>query len=516
MNGAELIFKTAAACGINICFANPGTTEIPLVAALDTIKSVKPVLGLFEGVCTGAADGYGRVTSTPAMTLLHLGPGLANGVANLHNARRAGTPVVNIIGEHTTWHRQNDPPLAMGIEDLAGTISGWQKTVGSTDSISRDMTDAVGAALSGRIATLIVPNDLQQADVSDRALPTLGPIFDAVDRAAVDEAAHALKNGRARALILGGRGCREDGLLAAARVKEATGCDLLSEGFPPYVERGAGLPQVDRIPYFPEAALSLLSKYEAVVLAGAHEPVTFFGYPGLPGRLLTEKQEKAVLCREGQDTIAALQLLAEILGAPRVSAMSKDAFAAFHRPDLPTGLLTPEKACSVIAALQPENAIIVDEGVTSSFAYWDLSFGAPRHAFMSVAGGAIGYGMPCAIGAALAAPGRKVINVQADGSALYTVQALWTQGREGLDITTLICSNRSYRILEMEFSRSGISAASPAARALTSLSSPEINWVEMAWGFGVPAVSVDTSEALAAEIRWSLSEGGPHLIEMRL
>ena len=353
MNGAEILLKAAVACGIKVCFSNPGTTEIPLVAAMDKVEGVKPVLGLFEGVCTGAADGYGRVTSTPAMTLLHLGPGLANGIANLHNARRAGTPVVNIIGDHATWHRPNDPPLAMDIEALAGTVSGWQKTVGSADSISRDMVDAVAASLSGRISTLIVPNDFQLADVSDCPKKAPGPVFSATDGESVEMAALALKNGRGSALILGGRGLREDGLLAAARVRAVTRCDLLSEGFPACIERGAGLPYVERLPYFPEAAQALLSRYRAVVLAGAHEPVTFFGYPGSRGRLLTERQDKVVLCSEGQDAIAALQCLAETLGAPPASAIGRDGFASFHRPPLPTGSLTPEKACAVLAACSP-------------------------------------------------------------------------------------------------------------------------------------------------------------------
>ncbi|OPY59575.1 MAG: putative acetolactate synthase large subunit IlvX [Syntrophorhabdaceae bacterium PtaU1.Bin034] len=516
MNGAELLVKTALAADITICFSNPGTTEIPVVAALDTIGGIKPVLGLFEGVCTGAADGYGRITGKPAMTLLHLGPGFANGIANLHNARRARTPIVNVIGEHATWHVANDPPLAMDIASLAGTVSVWQRTSTSANEVGRDMADAVTSALAGRITTLIVPNDLQQMPVSDEVGPTASFAFNPVNVSVIERAARMLKSGKKAALFMGGRALREGGLHAAARIKAATGCDLLAGSFPVCMDRGAGLPAVRRIPYFPEAALGLLSNYEAFVFAGAAEPVSFFGYPGIPGRLLAENRERISVWTDGQDEIQVLENLADALGAPPLSRLEGTVFAASGRPALPTGQLTAEKVCLVLAALQPEGAIIVDEGLTTAFSYYGVSGGAPRHSLMTIAGGSIGYGLPCATGAALASPGRRIISFQADGSALYTVQALWTQAREGLDITTLICSNRSYRIIETEFSRSGMESLGSSAKALSSLSPPSIDWVSIARGFGVPAVAVETAEALVREIGTSLSEPGPRLIEMLL
>lgn len=515
MNGAELLMKAAVARGIRICFSNPGTTELPLVAAIDQTEGMRPVLGLFEGVCTGAADGYGRVASAPALTLLHLGPGLANGIANLHNAKRAGTPILNVIGEHATWHKANDPPLAMDIEALAGTVSGWKRTVPSADTLIRDLMDGVTASLRGRVATLIVPHDIQRSEVVDKAVEVPLFVFDPIDAGAIVRAARLLKSRRRSVLILGGRALRRNGLQAAARVKAATGCDLLCEALPGYIERGAGLPIVQRIPYFPEVALGILSQYESVVLAGTGEPVTFFGYPGIPGKLLKEDQQKEALCADGQDAILALQNLADALDAPSLSAVESGIFAPASRPGIPSGVLTPDKVCATLAALQPENAIIIDEGLTGAFSYFELSAGAPYHALMTTAGGAIGCGMPCSAGAAIAAPDRRVIDFQADGSGLYTVQALWTQARESLDVTTLICSNRSYRILEVEFGRSGMFLG-PASKLLTSLSGPVINWVDLSRGFGVPAVSVDTAETLARELNRSLSEAGPHLVEMLL
>ena len=360
-----------------------------------------------------------------------------------------------------------------------------------------------------------MPNDLQLTEVPDAPVRPPRPAFDPIDSDAIERAATMLKSGKRSALIIGGRALRQDGLRAAVRLRAAVGCDLLTDGFPAYVERGEGLPAVKRIPYFPEAALEVLSRYEAFVLIGVREPVTFFGYPGMPGRLLTEQQQRVSIWADGQDEVTALEGLADALDAPPLSRISPGLLAGFKRPLVPSGALTPEKIGATLAALQPEDAIIVDEGLTTSFGYHGLSSGVPHHSLMAITGGAIGYGMPCAVGAALAAPARKVVNLQAS-SALYTVQALWTQAREGLNITTLICSNRRYHTLEVELARMGMSAPGPAGRGLTSLSAPTIDWVEIARGFGVPAVSIDTIEGLARELARSVEEPGPHLIEMRL
>jgi acetolactate synthase-1/2/3 large subunit len=516
MNGAELLVKTAVECGVRICFANPGTTEIPIVTALDTVRGLKPVLGLFEGVCTGAADGYGRVTMKPAMTLLHLVPGFANGIACLHNARRCRTPVLNVVGEHATWHLQNDPPLAGDLAGLTAVESAWLRTSATTDAIGRDLADAVAAARLGRIATLIVPNDLQQAEAAVKIAQMEMAAPRAIDGAVIDEAARLLKGARKAALFMGGPALRAAGLEAAARVRAACGCDLLTDSFPPFMDRGAGLPPVRRIAYFPEPALKLLAEYDAFVLVGASVPVSFFGYPGVPGRLIADGQATVDIGVEDRQVVEALHALADALGAQQPDALDAALRAAYDRPAIPSGQLTPEKLCLTLAALQPEDAIIVDEGLTTAMSYYGVSAGVPRHSLTTIVGGAIGYGMPCALGAALAAPGRKVINLQADGSALYTVQALWSQAREGVDVTTLVCSNRSYRIVEVELARAGIERPGPAASELTRFHSPPIHWVELSEGFGVPAVSVDTCEDLALELRRALAASGPHLIEMRV
>jgi acetolactate synthase I/II/III large subunit len=514
MTGAEILLKTAVNAGVEVCFTNPGTTEMPLVCSFDSVAGIRPILGLFEGCCTGAADGYGRMADKPAMTLLHLGPGLGNGIANLHNARRARTPVFNVIGEHASWHRSADAPLSMDIVTLAETVSGWQRTSTAPQNLSRDTADAVAAALQGKVATLIVPSDVQwsESSVEKIHLPEIAGA--STDKNSIERAADLLRTGPKAALILGGRALRQRGLAAAARIKAKAGCDLISERTPARMERGVGIAATDFIPYFPRQALDLLSRYQTIVLAGAAEPVTFFGWQGYASRLLNDDQDVCKIKAADKNLPQALENLAEALGAPgRVDAAAAG-FSQVERPNLPQGRLTAQNACRILAALQPEHAIIVNESITSGAAYFPLGSGLPPHTLLMLPGGAIGYGMPCAVGAAIACPQRPVIDFQSDGSAMYTVQALWMQAREGLNITTLICSNRSYNILNIEIARSGITSPGRYAQTLTDLSHPAIDWVQISKGMGVPAVAVDRCESMAKELKKALAEPGPHLIEM--
>jgi acetolactate synthase-1/2/3 large subunit len=452
----------------------------------------------------------------PAMALLHLGPGFANGIANLHNARRAKSPVLNVVGEHATWHRDADPPLAMDIESLARTVSGWWRTSKSALDIPADIADAVTATRLGQVATVIVPHDYQLAECDEHRVKELGSPFDPLEPNSVEAIASRLKTSRKMALMLGGRGLRDRGLKAAARIRKKIGCDLLAPTLPGYMERGPGLPIVERVPFYPERAVEMVSRYEVVLFAGAPEPVTFFGYPGVRSRVLSDEQEKIVLCTDRQNVIEALEYLADALGASSDLIIDDNLLGRPERPEIPGGELTAEKACLTLAATQPENAIIVDEAITTGLSYFLLPTALPAHTVMNVSGGSIGQGIPCATGAAIACPDRPVIDLQGDGSGLYTVQALWTQAREGLNVTTLICSNRSYRILQVELSRSGIAPNGPNAEALTELTKPPIDWVRIAQGFGVPGVSVSTAEDLARELGKALTEPGPHLIEMLL
>jgi len=511
MNGAESLIRTARAAGIDVCFANPGTTEMPLVLALDSAPGIRPVLCLFEGVCTGAADGFARMAGRPALTLLHLGPGLANGLANLHNARRAHSPVVNLVGDHATWHLAADAPLAADIEGPARSVSGWVRTSRDARSLGADLADAVAAALRppGQVSTLIVPLDLQSAP--GQLAEVAKPVAPAPpDERRIAAAADALRRGAA-ALMLGGSALRAEALRAAARIAEATGCRLWAETFPARTERGAGTPRVERFPYFPEQVTSFRAGVERVVLAGARDPVAFFGWPGSSTHLLPEGIERVPLSESGEDSAQALAAVADALSAPPPKQL-----APFAPSPRPSGRLDAAALAAAVSALLPEHAVLVDEGATSGAALYAALASAAPHSALSLTGGAIGQGLPCATGAAIACPDRKVISFQADGSGLYTVQALWTQARESLDVTTIVCANRAYRILQVELHRSGVAEPGPAARSLTSLAGPAIDWVSLAQGFGVPATRAEDADGLVRALERALAEPGPRLIEVIL
>lgn len=514
MTGAESVIQTAVAAGLEVCFANPGTTEIPFVQAIDNTPGMRAVLCLFEGVCTGAADGYARMAGKPGLTLLHLGPGLANGIAYLHDARRARSSIVNLIGEHATWHIPADPPLNSDIESLAKPVSHWVQRNQSPETQASDMAEAIAAASTfpGRIATLILPNDYSLAEVSGQ--PELRPLLapPKVSKEAIAEAASTLREKQPAALFLGGFGLRQRGLRAAARIAAVTGCTLICETAPTHLERGAGSPPLLRLPYFPEPGMEMLAPFQAVVLAGARNPVTFFGYPNTRSYFVAPEQKLSVLATPEDDITAALEDLADALDA----SPNAGEFLSVARPPRPTGKLTTEALALAVAALQPEGAIIMEEGISSTRNYFQISSGAPFHSYLAQPGGAIGLGMPCSTGAAVACPDRPVITLQADGAGMYTLQALWTQAREGLNVTTLICSNRQYQILEIELRRAGIEQKGEKARNLIGLDNPVLDWVSLARGMGVSAVAVETAEGLVKELEIALQEAGPHLIEVCL
>ncbi len=509
MNGAQSLVATALSEGIEVCFANPGTTELPLVLALDAVPGLRGILCLHENVATGAADGYGRMLSKPAMCLLHLGPGLANGLTNLHNARRAGTPLLNVVGEHATWHIQADPPLASNIEALAHTVSAFTKRSVDATSIAVNLADAIQAtgANGGAIATLIVPHDLQMAEAGDD-IPARRPIpKSGYSSANVDQSAKALRKAKS-AILLGGKGLSEAGMRLAGRIAAATGADLLCDTFFARMERGGDLPTATRLPYFPDQAEALTRRYETVVLAGTRRPVAFFGYPGLPG-FLTTKEQTVTLASSADDVLGALEALAAALNAPHdVPHKPRTPL-----PAMPNGGLDAQSVAAVIARLQPENCIIMAEALTVGMQYFAASQSAPHFSHLMLTGGAIGQGPGAATGAAVACPDRKVINFESDGCGAYSVQALWTQARENLDVVTIIGSNRSYNILNVEFGRAGVDTPGPVSRSMTGLDRPYLDWVRIGEGFGVPAVAVDSAPSLARELEKALAQKGPRLIE---
>lgn len=510
MNGAQALIRTLTGSGVRVCFGNPGTSEMHFVAALDAVPDMRGVLCLFEGTATGAADGFGRMAGRPASTLLHLGPGLANGLANLHNARRAHTPLVTVVGDHATYHKRYDAPLESDIEALAGPVSSWLRRSARSADVAADAADAVAAALAppGGIATLILPADVSWSEGAEPApARPARPAAPAPD-SAVHAAAAALGSGEPCVILLGGTGARRAGLEAASRISRAIGARMLCETFPARLERGAGIPPVDRLAYLGEIAAAQLAGTRHLILAGAREPVSFFAYPGKPSSLVPDGCQVHLLAAPDDDVAGTLTALADLVAADAKPQPQQPA-----RPGLPDGDLTAERAAAVIGALLPEDAIVSDESNTSGLWLPGATAGAPPHDWLTLTGGAIGQGLPLAAGAAVACPGRKVLALEADGSAMYTISALWTHAREGLDITTVIFSNRSYAILGMELDRVGATAAGDASRSLLDLSRPGLDFTALAAGMGVPASRASTAGELAAQLSQALAEPGPHLIE---
>ncbi len=511
MNGAQSLIRTLVNCGVDVCFTNPGTSEMHFVAALDDVPEMRGILGLFEGVVTGAADGYARVSGKPAATLLHLGPGLANGWANLHNARRAHTPLVNIVGDHALPHKQLDAPLESDIEAIARAVSGWVRTTTSSDQVALDAADAVTASQEGpgQIATLILPADVSWSDARGPAEPTAPAAPAAPQEHRISAVADALRSGEPAAFLVGGRVVRtEEGLVAAARAAAGGGAKLLCETFPPRLRRGAGLPAVERLGYLAEFAEMQLAGLRHLIVVDCKEPVSFFAYPGKASVLTPEGCQVHRIDEGGVDPVAALTALADALGAPAEVARQEAS-----RPAAPTGDLTAQTMAEALGHLLPEGAIVSDEGNTAGLFVSGFTAGCPQHDWLTLTGGSIGQGMPVATGAAVAAPDRKVINLQADGSALYTIQSLWTQAREGLDVTTIILNNQSYAILNMELARVGAGDPGPAALSMLDLTNPVTDFCSVAQGFGIPAERATDAEGFTAALERALAVPGPALVE---
>ena len=510
VNGAQALITTLVDNGVQVCFANPGTSEMHFVAALDTVPQMRGVLALFEGVATGAADGYARISGEPAAVLLHLGPGLGNGLANLHNARRAHVPVVVVVGDHATYHKKYDAPLESDIDSVAGTVSGWLRRTLAVADVAADAAEAVATARTQRhISTLILP-----ADVSwDEGAATLENAVVQVDPPQVDlgQAEAALRSGEPTVIMVGGDATGAAGLSAAVRLAQASGARVLCETFPTRLERGAGIPAAERLAYFAEAATAQLAGARHLVLAGAPHPVSFFAYPGKASDLVPDGCAVHTLAGP-VGAGAALEVLAD-----RIAPNETAATAALARPTLPSGPLTVVTSADVIGALLPERAIVVDESNTSGVLLAQATAGAPAHDWLTLTGGAIGYALPVSVGAAIAAPDRPVLCLESDGSAMYTISALWTQARERLDITTVVYANRSYDILRIELQRVGAEAAGqrarPQGRGASRFDRAHTGFRAHRQGMGVPARRVGTAEELADALQWAFDEPGPHLIE---
>ena len=514
MNGAESLVKTLVDSGVDVCFGNPGTSEMHFVATLDRVDGMRPVLCLFEGVATGAADGYGRIAGKPACTLLHLGPGLGNGWANLHNARRGATPIVNVVGDHARYHAQYDAPLTSDVAALARTCSHWVHSSVNAQSVAADGARAVQAACTapGQIATLILPADTAWEDAAAPAAPLAPPRPPVPADAQIDAVAQTLRAAKRAAILIRGAGLLKDGLEAAGRVAEATGAKLLCDTFVPRLQRGAGRVEVERIPYFAEQIVDFLAGFDALVLVGAQPPVSFFAYPGKPSWCTPDGARIIYLAQPHEDQVAALLALADALGA----AAQPKKRAALQVPDAPSGGLNQATAAMAIARHLPEHAVLIDEAATSGLAPYGFTSTAAPHDYLGLTGGSIGWGISVATGAAVARPDGKVVCLHGDGGAMYTVQSLWTQARENLDVVTVIFANRSYAILNIELMRVGAGNGGPKALGMLDIANPTLDFVKIAEGMGVAASRAETAEAFDTQFADAMRQKGPRLIEVVL
>ena len=516
MNGADRLCDSLLANGVDVCFANPGTSEMHFVAALDRQPQMRCVLGLFEGVVTGAADGYGRMADKPAATLLHTGPGLGNGLANLHNARRAKTPMINIVGDHAAYHLEYDAPLTSDIEALAGAMSNWVHRISGPNDVGPAAQTAYQASLTlPGIATLILPADAAWGEAKPGpATRASVPVRPAVSRETIRAVAQAMRSAPGRCgMLLSGQGARAGALATAGRIAAATGARLFGEMFIGRAERGHGRVPLERIPYPVDMAVASLRDIDVLVLVEASPPVAFFAYPGKPSLLTHDDCRILTLALPGEDAAGALDALAGELGAGAAAWKAPGSRAPMTADGHPAGPLT-EEAVSVLAAqLLPEGAIVCDEALTSARSFYPLTQDGAQHDYLMCTGGAIGIGLPLATGAAIACPARKVLALQADGSGMYTVQALWTQARESLDVVTVIFANRAYAILQTEMRNVGVNSFGRNADRMLRLDEPALDWVALANGMGVEAASVETCEGFFSVLDYALSRNGPFLIE---
>jgi acetolactate synthase I/II/III large subunit len=511
MNGAQALLDTLVDAGVEICFANPGTSEMHLVTAIGKSDAVRPILCLFEGVVSGAADGYARMSEKPAITLLHLGPGYANSMANLHNARRAHVPLVNIVGDHATWHHQYDAPLTSDVPAHARLHSHWLRVSESAEDLALAGAEAVCASLegAGKIATLIVPANhaWEPATKSYDRMQHVAPA--AVSGDIVKRVADALGNGKRTALVLGGRALRAPALETVGRISAATGAALLCETFPARLQRGAGRVPVQRIPYFAEQAIEFLKEFEQMILIGAQRPVAFFAYPGVASVLAGDSCAMLELAGVDDDIATACAGVAAAIGAPmRIQTQARVV------PEQAAGELTPAAIGDVMSQLLPDSAIIADEGITCGLELFNRTQGAVAHEWLAITGGSIGQGLPVSFGASIACPERKVVAFQADGSAMYTVQALWSMVRENCDITVVLLNNGSYAILNVELARLKADEPTPKTLSMLDLSNPDIDWVSIARGMQMPASRVATVEAFHEQFGAAMQSRGPRLIEV--
>ena len=514
MNGAESMLETLVASGVEVCFTNPGTSEMHMVSAIGGSQGMRSILCLFEGGCSGAADGYARMAGKPACTLFHLGPGLSNASANIHNARKAHAPMINLVGDHATYHKKYDAPLNSDVIGLAEPVSHWVRSVADASSLPADAAEAVAASrvLPGRIATLIVPADCAWDESVPAAEPIAPPRAPLADDARVAQAIDMLGNGKNTLILISNMALTEMALELSDRIAQKTGARIFCDTFIPRLPRGAGRPEIERLGYFAEQATEQIKEAEQLIMVGSKAPVGFFAYPGKVSEFAPEGAALHTLADVNEDAEDALARVCDGVAAADLAPRRK----ILEKPALPTGELSSRAIGTALAALLPEDAIVVDEGGTAGSACYPACAAAARHDWLMLTGGSIGFGLPQAIGASVACPDRKVVCIHGDGGAMYTIQSLWTMAREGLDVCIIIFANRKYQILQIELARVGAQTMSKKTLDMLDLSNPDLDFVKISEGMGVPAAQATTAEAFNELLERFMNERGPRLIEALL
>lgn len=512
MNGAESLITTLVNNGVEVCFCNPGTSEMHFVGALDEVQGMRAVLCLFEGVASGAADGYARMARKPASTLLHLGPGLGNALANTHNAKKGNVPVINIVGDHATYHLKYDAPLTSDIESIAGAVSHWVHTSATAAAIAADAAEAVRQAGIGRVASLMLPADVSWSDNPNGAHGAIEiPRAAAVSAEKLDAAVEKIRASKNCMIMIGGREIDQQRGIALSKIAKASGARVCTEVFPGRVARGAGTAVIERLPYLAAIAVDYLKDVDCLVLIGAAAPVAFFAYPDTPSAIAPSACDQLVLAGPNDDID---QVLAHLVNGFSAGDTPADVYP-LQIPPRPTGALDAGSVAQALAHFLPERAIVVDEAITTGMAIGPATCSARPHDWLNLTGGSIGWGLPGAVGAAIACPERKVVCLEGDGSAMYTIQSLWTMARENLDVTVVIFNNRKYSILEMEFAQTGARDGTPGPNAGSTLDigTPDIDFAAMARGMGVSASRARTAEAFCEALENAMENSGPHLID---
>ena len=517
MNGAEKLLETLVASRVNVCFSNPGTSEMQVVDEIG-YSDLRVVLCLFENSVTGMADGYARMLDKSALALVHVTCGLTNSLANMHNARIANSRMVIFGGGIHYAHEVNEPVHAMLLRqpEVARTSAQWVLEAKTPDQLAAAATLALEASNegAGKIAYVYGPNNAVWGESNFQGNVTAGTgERPRVSTATIKSIGDSLNAGKKTAFVLDNLALREEGLEVMGRIAEGTGGKLFREWLPPRIAMGAGRVRTEMIPYEPVDAMALFSDFDQMVLVGAKLPVCPFSYEGKPWSKVPEGCEVHTLASADHDILAALNDLAALLDVPETAS---DRYER-NPGEAPTGTLSGASIGQSVNMLMPDHSIVLDEAMAENFMFPKLTEGAPPFEFMGACpGGAIGNGPPLACGAAIACPDRKIIVLEGDFSLMQGNTALWSMAQHDLDICVVNFNNAGSGSLTSELARVRRGEAQPKSIELLKINNPEIDYAAMAESMGIPATRAKTAEEFHAQFGEAMKKKGPHFIDAKI